>query len=62
MTTAQNIMNRNSTASFADAQKLESELREISILVVSNNCYDRTWYFNDGSSITKTRDGYVVNF
>jgi hypothetical protein len=53
MTTAQRIISANSTA-----QAIEAEARELATKTAAANCYDRTWTFYDGSSITKTRDGY----
>jgi hypothetical protein len=53
MTTAQRIIADNSTA-----QAIESEARDLATKTTAANCYDRTWTFYDGSTITKTRDGY----
>jgi hypothetical protein len=55
MTTAQRIIADNSTA-----RAIESEAYELAIKVTAANCFDRTWTFYDGSSITKTRDGYTT--
>ncbi len=55
MTTAQRIIAANSTS-----QAIEAEARELATKTAASNCYDRTWTFYDGSSITKTRDGYTA--
>lgn len=55
MTTAQRIINANSTA-----QASEAEARDLATKTTAANCYDRTWTFCDGSTITKTRDGYTA--
>ena len=53
MKTAQRILAENSTP-----EAIESEARELATGTEGANCHDRTWIFHDGSSITKTRDGY----
>lgn len=60
MTTAQHIVTSHTTETFADQQKLERELREIATRIEGPNCYDRIYYFFDGSKVTKTRDGFVA--
>jgi hypothetical protein len=59
-TAAQRILSNHNTAHFAGQQALESELREIASKVEGGNCYDRTWTFTDGSTITKTREGFTT--
>ena len=60
MTTAQQILTANKAETFAQAQALEANIRELAVKVSGANCYDRTWTFYDGSEITKTRDGYTT--
>jgi len=60
MATAQRIVSSHTTETFADQQKLESELREFAIRIDGPNCYDRIYYFFDGSKVTKTRTGFVA--
>lgn len=59
MTTAQRIIASHKQATFSQAMALESEARELATKTTAANCYDRTWTFYDGSSITKTSDGYT---
>lgn len=61
MTSAQNILSRFNTVSFTGAQELERECRDIATSSSAANCFDRVWTFYDGSTITKTRDGYKVD-
>ena len=60
MTTAQRIIKANSAKTFSQAQALEAAARELAIKTAGANCYDRTWTFYDGSSITKTSNGYTA--
>jgi hypothetical protein len=60
MTTAQRIIASHKQATFSQTQALESEARDLATKTAAANCYDRTWTFYDGSSITKTRDGYTT--
>lgn len=60
MTTAQRIIASHKQATFSQAMALESEARELATKTAAANCFDRTWTFYDGSSITKTRDGYTT--
>lgn len=55
MTTAQRIIRNNSTA-----QAIEAEARDLATKTTAANCYDRTWTFYDGSTVTKTSDGYTA--
>jgi hypothetical protein len=55
MTTAQRIIEANT-----EARAIETEARELAMKTDGPNCFDRTWTFYDGSSITKTRDGYTT--
>jgi hypothetical protein len=58
MTTAQKIISSNSFETFAEAQKAENVIRELAVKTTGSNCYNRAWYFYDGSIIIKTREGY----
>ena len=60
MTAAQRIIARHGIATFAGQQALESEILEIASKVDGGNCYDRVWTFSDGSTITKSREGFVA--
>jgi hypothetical protein len=58
MTTAQRILNTNNADSFSGQQALESNIRALAVRCEGADCYGRVWFFYDGSSITKTRDGF----
>ena len=60
MTTAQKILAANSATTFSQSRAMEASIRELATKTSGANCYDRTWTFYDGSSITKTRDGYTT--
>lgn len=60
MTTAQRILEANKTETFAQVQALQNHIRDLAVETEGFNCYDRTWTFYDGSTITKTRDGYTA--
>lgn len=59
-TTAQRILSERRWTTFAEAQELEAVARDLAIHTDAPNCYDRTWSFRDGSTLTKTRDGYTA--
>ena len=61
MTTAARIIAAHKSETFAQAEAMESECRDLAISTTAANCYDRVWTFYDGSTITKTRDGYVLD-
>ena len=60
MTTAQKILAAHNSETFNQAQALEAAARELAVKTIGANCYDRTWTFYDGSSVTKTREGYAA--
>ena len=60
MTTAQRILESHKSDTFAQAQAMQREIRDLAIETQGHNCYDRTWTFWDGSKITMTRDGFKV--
>ena len=60
MNTAQRIIASHKQATFSQAQAMEAEASAMATKTAAANCYDRTWTFYDGSSITKTRDGYTT--
>lgn len=60
MTIAQKILSRFNTETATGAQELERECQWIATSSSAANCFDRVWTFYDGSTITKTRDGYMV--
>jgi hypothetical protein len=60
MTTAQRILSSHKSDTFAQAQAMQREIRDLAIETQGHNCHDRTWTFYDGSTITKTRDGYTT--
>lgn len=59
MNTAQRILSEHKWDTFAQCQKLEAELREVSTRITYANCFDCEWHFYDGSSVRKNRNGYT---
>jgi|LakMenE18May11ns_1017448.scaffolds.fasta_scaffold5889877_1 hypothetical protein len=60
MTTAQRIITNNMGIDFRSSRALEAEISQLTRNSTAPNCFDRVWIFRDGSTITKTRDGYVA--
>lgn len=60
MNTAQRILTAHKTDTAAQARAMESEARDLAVKVSAANCFERTWTFYDGSTLSKHRDGYSV--